>query len=53
MNLENFNLVELNAQEVQEVDGGYWPLFLTAVGMAGAACAWAWEKGEGLGKAIA
>ena len=24
MNLENLNLVELNAQEVQEVNGGYW-----------------------------
>jgi hypothetical protein len=24
MNLENLNLVELNAQEVQEVDGGFW-----------------------------
>ena len=24
MNLENLNLVELNAQEVQEVDGGGW-----------------------------
>ena len=26
MNLENLNLVELNAQEVQEVDGGFLPL---------------------------
>lgn len=24
MNLENLNLVELNAQEVQETDGGNW-----------------------------
>ena len=24
MNLDNLNLVELNAQEVQEVEGGYW-----------------------------
>ena len=24
MNLENLNLVELNAQEVEEVDGGFW-----------------------------
>ena len=24
MNLENLNLVELNAQEVQEVEGGCW-----------------------------
>lgn len=53
MCLEELNLVELNAQEVQEVEGGYWALVLTAVGMAGAACAWAWEKGEGLGKSMA
>lgn len=53
VNLEDLNLVELNAQEVQEIEGGIWPIVLTAVGMAGAACAWAWEKGEGLGKAIA
>ncbi|WP_310554787.1 class IIb bacteriocin, lactobin A/cerein 7B family [Flavobacterium sp.] len=26
MNLEDLNLVELNAQEVQEVDGGFIPL---------------------------
>nr|WP_315149020.1 class IIb bacteriocin, lactobin A/cerein 7B family [uncultured Flavobacterium sp.] len=24
MNLDNLNLVELNAQEIQEVDGGIW-----------------------------
>lgn len=24
MNLENLNLVELNAQEVQETEGGFW-----------------------------
>lgn len=28
MNLQNLNLVELNAQEVQEVEGGYvWALY--------------------------
>ena len=26
MNLENLGLVELNAQEVKEVDGGFLPL---------------------------
>ncbi|MEZ4787210.1 MAG: hypothetical protein R2790_04880 [Flavobacterium haoranii] len=24
MNLENLNVVELNAQEVQETEGGFW-----------------------------
>ncbi|WP_229335567.1 hypothetical protein [Flavobacterium sp. ALJ2] len=28
MNLDNLNLVELNAQEVQEVEGGNWIEFL-------------------------
>ena len=26
MNLENLNLVELNAQEVQNIDGGFLPI---------------------------
>jgi len=53
MNLKKLNLVELNAQEVQETEGGIWPVVLTAVGMAGAAFAWGWEKGEALGKSLA
>ena len=28
MSLENLNLVELNAQEVQEVEGGFLPIAL-------------------------
>jgi hypothetical protein len=28
MNFENLNLVELNAQEVQEIEGGFLPLLL-------------------------
>ncbi|WP_445710300.1 class IIb bacteriocin, lactobin A/cerein 7B family [Flavobacterium sp.] len=31
MNLENLNLVELNAQEVQEIEGGFLPLLLICV----------------------
>jgi hypothetical protein len=31
MNLENLNLVELNAQESQEVDGGFIPLVLLGI----------------------
>jgi lactobin A/cerein 7B family class IIb bacteriocin len=31
MNLENLNLVELNAQEVQETEGGFIPLVLLGV----------------------
>jgi len=32
MNLENLNLVELNAQEVQEVEGGHEPCFWAGLG---------------------
>lgn len=42
MNLEKLNLVELNAQELQETDGGSWGRLYkfivdTVVGMAGEA----------------
>jgi hypothetical protein len=43
MNLENLNLVELNAQEVQEVDGGFLSIFkMTGFldGIAGNCDAW-------------
>ncbi|WP_337965389.1 class IIb bacteriocin, lactobin A/cerein 7B family [uncultured Flavobacterium sp.] len=36
MNLESLNLVELNAQEVQEVDGGFLPLLLAIIEIGGA-----------------
>jgi lactobin A/cerein 7B family class IIb bacteriocin len=31
MNLENLNLVELNAQEVQEVEGGFLPAVVIGI----------------------
>ena len=31
MNLENLNLVELNAQEVIEVEGGFWEYVIGAL----------------------
>ena len=34
MNLENLGLVELNAQEVQEVEGGFWLGLLLLVAIA-------------------
>jgi lactobin A/cerein 7B family class IIb bacteriocin len=39
MNLENLNLVELSAQEVQEVEGGHEPCFWA--GVASVAFPWA------------
>jgi hypothetical protein len=43
MNLENLNLVELNAQEVQEVDGGLAWVILGAIATA---CIADWDNFE-------
>ena len=51
-NLKNLNLVELNAQEVRETEGG-WLQYLPVAVAVGAAFVWAWDKGEELGKALA
>jgi lactobin A/cerein 7B family class IIb bacteriocin len=55
MNLEKLNLVELNAQEVKETEGGFWTatIIITAVAAIGTSMSWAFDKGEQLGKAIA
>lgn len=55
MNLENLNLVELNAQETQEIDGGIWPEVFVGVVLAGIVSDWPGFKGgfaSGFGKAI-
>jgi hypothetical protein len=39
MNLENLNLVELNAQEVQETEGGFLPLLFIAAALLLTSCA--------------
>jgi lactobin A/cerein 7B family class IIb bacteriocin len=46
MNLDNLNLVELNAQEVQEVEGGFIPLLLLAacLVLSGCGCAAAKDR---------
>lgn len=31
MNLQNLNLVELNSEETQKIEGGNWGIFLIAV----------------------
>ena len=51
-NLKNLNLVELNAQEVKKIEGG-WLQYLPVAVAVGAAFVWAWDKGEELGKALA
>jgi hypothetical protein len=50
MNLEKLNLVELNAQEIQETEGGEW--IIAIVGMVGATLAWAYAEGKEMGHAI-
>lgn len=35
MNLDDLNLVELNAQEVQELDGGWIPIALAIIYLGG------------------
>ncbi|MCL9805869.1 class IIb bacteriocin, lactobin A/cerein 7B family [Flavobacterium amniphilum] len=52
-NLENLNLVELNAQEMREVEGGLMGEILGALALAGGAMAWAFEKGEAYGRSLA
>ena len=39
MNLENFGVVELNAQEVQETEGGLFPLLIIAACLLLGGCA--------------
>jgi lactobin A/cerein 7B family class IIb bacteriocin len=39
MNLENLNLVELNAQEVQEIEGGFLPLLIIGAALLLSSCA--------------
>lgn len=53
MNLEELNLVELNAQEVKEIDGGIWgPIVAAGVAVCGG-LAWAFDKGEAYGRNLA
>lgn len=39
MNLENLNLVELNAQEIKEIEGGLLPLLFIGVCLLLGGCA--------------
>jgi lactobin A/cerein 7B family class IIb bacteriocin len=51
MNLENLNLVELSAQEVKEVDGGFIPLVIFGVYFSAKAVAGACFAAAALGTA--
>lgn len=43
MNLDNLNLEGLNAQELQEIDGGIWLVVLSAIATA---CIADWDNFE-------
>ena len=53
-NLENYQFTELNSMELRTIEGGFPPAAAVALAVAiGGACAWFFEKGEQLGKAMA
>ena len=53
MNLENLGLVELNAQEVQEVEGGFFPIVIWGVTIGAQYVAGLFFAGIGIGVAVA
>jgi lactobin A/cerein 7B family class IIb bacteriocin len=53
MNLDNLNLVELNAQEVQEVDGGFFPIAVWGVVIGAEYVAGLFFAGVGIGCTVA
>lgn len=48
MNLENLNLVELNAQETQEIEGGLLDVVMAIITITGAG----YYAGERIGRAL-
>ena len=54
MNLENLGVQEMNGDDMKSVDGGFpiGPVLVFAAAI-GAGCAWCFQKGEELGKAMA
>ena len=53
MNLNNLNLVELNAQEVEEVDGGFFPIVIWGVVIGAEYVAGLFFAGVAVGAAVA
>ena len=53
MNINTFNVTELQKDELKTIDGGWLALAITATVALGGAIAWAFQKGEELGKAMA
>ena len=53
MNLNNLNLVELNAQEVKGTEGGFIPLLIWGIAISAETVATAFWVGVGVGAAVA
>jgi hypothetical protein len=53
-NLKEFNVTELTINDSKSINGGIlWGPIVAAVAAVGAGMAWAFDKGEALGKAMA
>ena len=53
MNINKFNVTALQKDELRTIDGGWLQYVIPATLAVGAAIAWAFQKGEELGKALA
>ena len=53
MNLEKLNFVELNAQEVQETEGGFIPLVIFGIKISASCVTGLFCTGVGVGAAVA
>lgn len=53
MNLQNLNLVELNAQEVEQIEGGFFPIVVWGVVIGAEYVAGLFFAGMAVGVAVA
>ena len=53
MDINKFNVTALQKDELRTIDGGWFQYVIPATLAIGAAMAWAFKKGEELGKTLA
>lgn len=53
MDIGIYNVTALQKEELKTIDGGWFQYVIPATLAVGAAMAWAFKKGEELGKALA
>lgn len=51
--LKNFEVSELSIIESRNINGGIWGPIVAGIAALGAGMAWAFDKGEALGKSLA